>query len=128
MRYNEKISIEYGESNIPSTLPPVPYKPLPVNDNYANGYIDRTFAKKVNENVIVEIDYGSSRSLNQDLYVIITVTWKISGPRTNKYKDSLLIESGVETQNKFEIDRVKKEIGIDLSKALPDLLEYWRGY
>jgi hypothetical protein len=43
------------------------------------------------------------------------------------YKNGILDKNGVEESNRFEIDRVKKEEGIDLSTTLTNLLEYWRG-
>lgn len=128
MRYNENITFEYGESNIPSLASPVAYKPLPTEEDYKLGYIIRTFAKKINENTIVEMNYADAKEINSDLYAVITATWKITGPRNNLRKGSMIMDDGVEDQNKFEIDRIIKEQGIDLSKALPDPLEYWRGY
>jgi hypothetical protein len=127
MRYNDAIAFEYGTSDVTGGYAPVPYKPLPSPKDYDNGYINRTFAKKINENIIMEMDYASTNDINQDLYAIVVMSWKISGPRENIYDGNTIVQNGVATQNKFEIERVKKENGIDLSKALPNLLEYWRG-
>lgn len=128
MRYNEAIVSEYGTSNLTGIKSPVPYKNLPSNRDYELGYIVRTFAKKVNENVIMEIEYGNALDINQELYTVVVIQWKISGPREDKYNGNTVVESGVENQNKFEIQRVLKENGIDLKKVLPNPLEYWQGH
>jgi len=57
----------------------------------------------------------------------VVIAWKISGPRNDLYNDGIMSNSGVESQNRFEIERVQKENGIDLKKVLPNLLEYWQG-
>lgn len=128
MKYNENIAVEYGESKLPPMISPVSWKPLPTEDDYNAGYINRTFAKKANEDIIFEINYEDFLNINADLYFLMSIKWKISGPRHATYKGIVMEESGVEAQNKFEIERVKKELGVDLNKALPNLLEYWRGY
>jgi hypothetical protein len=57
----------------------------------------------------------------------VQVRWKITGPRNNIYKGNILDKAGVIDQNTFEIDRIKKEEGVDLSSVLANKLEYWRG-
>jgi hypothetical protein len=61
------------------------------------------------------------------LYKTVQVKWKITGPKNNIYKGNILDKAGVTEQNRFEIDRIKKEEGIDLSGVLNNPLEYWRG-
>jgi hypothetical protein len=57
----------------------------------------------------------------------VQVRWKITGPKNNIYKGNVLDKAGVIDQNTFEIDRIRKEEGVDLSSVLANRLEYWRG-
>jgi hypothetical protein len=128
MRYNDAIATEYGVSETRNTSTPVAYKTLPTKQDYKNGRVSRTFAKKVNEDYIIEIEYAGASSINQDLYKVVVIAWKISGPRNDTYSGEIMSDSGVESQNKFEIERVQKEEGVNLKKVLPNLLEYWQGH
>lgn len=128
MIYNNTLPSQYGtfteignSSNILKT------RPIPTVQDYADGYIKRYFIKKINENSILEVSYLTTSSINANLYKTVEVKWKISGPKNNVYKGSILDKTGVEESNRFEIDRVRKEEGIDLSSTLANLLEYWRG-
>jgi hypothetical protein len=128
MIYNETLSSQYGIfADIGSATNIVISKPTPSDEDYTNGYINRVFVKKVNENVIHEVPYLYKVSVNQYLYKPVDVKWKITGPKNNIYKGNILDKAGVTEQNRFEIDRIKKEEGIDLSGVLNNPLEYWRG-
>jgi hypothetical protein len=65
--------------------------------------------------------------LNSELYKVVVAKWTISGPRENRMLNGIL-EYGVIQSNKYEIERIRKEEDIDLSKALNNPLEYWRGH
>lgn len=128
MIYKETLPAAYGifsELGAPSSISKS--KPAPTANDYTQGYIDRYFLKKVNENVIFEVSYITT-NVNTNLYKKVQIKWKIAGPRSNIYKNGILDKNGVEESNRFEIDRVKKEEGVDLSSALPNPLEYWRGF
>lgn len=127
MKYNNTIVTEYG--NFLGTIgqPPQQVKPSPDQQDYLNGNFTRTFAKKVNENVIIEINLEQSYRINQDLYKVVYINWVIIGPKENRHIDGV-IDPGVSELNRFEIERVQKEDGIDLKKVLPNLLEYWQGH
>ena len=128
MIYNQTLPSQYGTfpeigeiTNILIT------KPKPSPEDYNKGYITRVFVKKINENVINEISYVDKSSINLNLYKTVQVKWKITGPKNNIYKGNILDKAGVTEQNRFEIDRIKKEEGVDLSSVLANKLEYWRG-
>lgn len=128
MIYNENLKTAYGTfREISDASSFSKYRPSPTQQDYDSGYLVRYFAKKVNENTIIEIDNASTGTINAMLYKVVKVQWKITGPKNNIYKDSILDKAGVSDQNKFEIDRIKKEQKVDLSSVLPNLLEYWRG-
>jgi hypothetical protein len=128
MIYNESLATSYGKfSEISETSSPMTYKPMPSKDDYVKGYISRFFSKKINENLITEIQTDNANKLNSQLYKVVNLSWKISGPKNSIYKNGILDKYGVTDSNRFEIDRIHKEEGVDLSSALPNLLEYWKG-
>jgi hypothetical protein len=128
MIYNQTLPSQYGPfSDIGGITNILITKPNPSPEDYNNGYITRIFVKKINENVINEVSYANKFSINVNLYKTVQVKWKITGPKNNIYKGSILDKAGVTEQNTFEIDRIKKEEGVDLSSVLSNKLEYWRG-
>lgn len=129
MIYNEKLASLYGDfPTVSGKLPPVAQKNKPTKDNYNTGYVPRFFVKKVNENRIMETTSQGAANINESLYKVVSLRWKISGPKNNVFKDGILDKNGVEEANKFEINRIKKEEDVDLSTTLTNLLEYWRGF
>ena len=128
MIYNQALSSQYGTFDEIGRITDInTFKPSPTDEDYDRGYIIRVFSKKINENVIKEISYTDEMLVNTNLYKTVKVRWKITGPKNNIHKGTTLDKAGVTEQNKFEIDRIKKEEGIDLSGVLNNPLEYWRG-
>jgi hypothetical protein len=128
MKNNPDIVKQYGDNMDVRTSAPISTKPLPTKYDYTVGIFYRYFAKKINENVLVEIKSEDIQKINASLYTIATVNWKITGPRENKYTNNFIDGTGVIQQNLHEIERVYKEYGVDLKNVLPNPLEYWRGY
>ena len=127
MKYNDAIVNEYGNFVGIIGQPPLQAKPLPTKEDYFKGSFTRVFAKKINDDVLVEINSDQSRSINQDLYKIVSINWTISGVRENSYSKGV-ITPGVSDLNIFEINRALKEDEVDLRKVLPNPLEYWQGH
>ena len=128
MIQNDNILSEYGSFvEVKTGTSPNPYKPVPNKQDYSRGYVTRYFAKKVNEDVVIEIQSTQVSSINTALYATTELTWRISGPKESVYVNGIVDKTGVKSQNDFSIQTVKTERGIDLYKALPNLLEYWQG-
>ena len=127
MKYNDAIVNEYGSFIGMMGQSPLQAKPLPTKEDYSKGSFTRVFAKKINDDVLVEINSDQSRSINQDLYKIVSINWTISGVRENSYSKGV-ITPGVSDLNIFEINRALKEDEVDLRKVLPNPLEYWQGH
>ena len=128
MIYNETLPAEYGAFAEIGTMTNIFIKKtIPTAADYAKGYVIRTFVKKINENAIYEIAYVDKSTINTNLYKTVQVNWKITGPKNNIHKGNILDKAGVTEQNTFEIDRIRKEEGVDLSSVLSNKLEYWRG-
>jgi hypothetical protein len=129
MIYNDALVKDYGRApEVFTGIPPKKYLPTVSSVDYNTGFIRRTFVKKVNEGVIIEIKYSDSLNINPALYKMVSLNWKVSGPKNNIITNGVLTNAGVTEQNSSEISRVNVEQGIDLSGVLANLLEFWRGF
>jgi hypothetical protein len=127
MIYNANIATAYGTSPITGDYP-IAYRPKPVGSDYDNGFLIRWFAMKVNAIKAVEISSTQSDSINSDLYSVVSIIWKISGPMNSLLVNGIIEKSGVYQENLNAIAQVKAEKLIDLSKTLTNPIELWRGY
>jgi hypothetical protein len=128
MKYNDDITLQYGKfSEISTGESPLPFKPTPSSKNYTNGNFTRAFAKKINDDILIEIKSEQANKINQNLYKVVYINWVIIGPRENRSINGV-IDPGVSVLYIFEIERVQKEADIDLKKVLHNLLEYWQGH
>lgn len=129
MIYNDKISTEYGSSNVLQLgQSPIMYRPTPNKQNMETGILVRSFAKKANEDKIIEVDPSQVSVINKTMYMVVFINWKITGSKYPQTENGIITKTGVIDSNNTEIDRVKTETGVDLSKVLTNPLEYWRGY
>ena len=128
MKYNDAIAKEYGNFSGMMGESPVPHKPVPSKKDYEDGYVTRAFAQKRNDNTTVEIQLAQTSNINSELYKIVTANWAISGPKYSTIKNNIVDQQGVVDQNKYEIDRVMKELNVDLTRILNNPLEFWQGH
>ena len=129
MIYNDKLSSEYGKSTgMLFGNAPIEYNPTPTKEQYRSGILVRYFAKKINEDKILEIDPATIATIDKNLYVVVNLAWKIVGSKEKKIVNGIIEKSSVPENNAAEINRVKVETGVDLSVVLSNLVEYWRGY
>ena len=80
-------------------LIPVPFYPKPLLEDYKRGYIQRYFAKQINDTTFIEIDNNTYKNMNSknseylwELYYVTKFPWQIKGDAT---KDELLIKAGI---------------------------------
>lgn len=128
MKYNEKVAEEYGsfkKISISNGFAPLTYKPIPSSSQYVAGYISRTFLFKLNDSLFFqEIDPTLTSYVNRNLYEIVTVEWKINGPKNKVVVDGIIEDRGVMDYNSEQISRMqRKSRGVQLNP-----LEFWRGY
>lgn len=128
MIYNDNIVSEYGNVGFISGNAPVSYQPKPTGADYYLGYFTRWFAVRVNDVKATEVDPEKSGQINTDLYKVVSLIWKISGPKDTLVVDGIIEKSGVKKENEREIERVKHETEVDLRTTLTNPLELWRGY
>lgn len=128
MKFNENITSEYGRFTEIVGTSPLPEKPVPAKSDYERGVFTRVFAKKYNQDLIVEVSPEKAGEINSSIYEILYVTWRISGPRNSSYLNNKIVTTGVAEQNNFEMEKILKEKNIDLKKILSNPLEYWQGH
>ena len=128
MIFNDTVALEYGTNSSVVGVSPIAYQPKPLSNDYVQGFLTRWFAKRVNSNKAIEISPEQRGESNTDVYIIISVIWKISGPKDSLIINRIIEKSGIIKENNDEIQRVKKETGVDLSFTLTNPIELWRGY
>jgi hypothetical protein len=110
--------------NIPYNNFARPYVFYPKKDDYSNPYIRRYFVKKINDNDIIEVSGENYKTLSAELYVMISMKWKISGPTATLKDGSVFIEGIIEFNQKQVRDAEKTMPGI--SKRLKNMLEGYK--
>lgn len=127
---NDNISSEYGSFNIPirNTLVPPSFRPAPVTADYQRGVLIRAFMLRLSNGLGYEIDPRFGGKVDNSLYKVYTINWRIAGSRYIKKTGNVIDDYGVEYQNRQELTRVGSADKINLEKFFPNLLEYWRGY
>lgn len=113
---------------------PKAVKIRPTRTDYTKGLIIRYFVYKRNESdkILFEIskdqttDYNNNKmGINQYLYGLLNIPWKITGPEYDIFDNGILVESGVYDTNKRIVDRFSEKFRI-LSKILSNYREHSR--
>jgi hypothetical protein len=109
-----------------SPVPIVSFKPT--LQDYSTGYINRYFLKRVNNDLIYEVDdiqyYDQlSNVIDLHLYTGAIVKWFITGETTDT-TSGVAIVPGVITKNKQAIREAEKQIS-GISKLVTNLLQYY---
>ena len=111
---------------------PVPTKKPPTRDDFARGNMQRYFIYKRNEinRVFFEIDsvqasnYDLKRhGINQTLYGMETISWKLNGPEFDEYYKGILYTPGVVDTNSRIILKMSSKFPI-FERILTDPREY----
>ena len=76
--YSKINKVEYGKG---IKKPPIPYYPLPTDEEYELGEFVRYFTKKVNN----EFYYETSGLYKNPLYISLSIAWTIKGDKTEVY-------------------------------------------
>lgn len=120
-KLKEDMSVKY------QTVTPL-HSRIPTADEYAAGTMERYFIKKVNEDIVHEIDEDQffdwiNRDIDPYLYQSTTLVWNISGTINDERRGSSIIP-GVRTKNKRALQEAETDIP-GISKLLTNLLEYY---
>jgi hypothetical protein len=115
-----------GGINMDSEIYPVYFKPNPIKKDYDKGYLYRYFVQKTNDLTITEVNKENYNDISKDYYNKINITWILTGPEINQYKNKILDRKGVKEQNtKTLVDAEKKMEGI--KNYIKNPLEFWAG-
>lgn len=109
------------ENNMGNLRAPVYKKLPPKNDDFTKGYMKRCFAYKRNEidKVFLEIDQSQlvdyntkGGGLNNIMYGILEIKWKLTGPEFDEYYGEILVKPGVVDTNSRIIEENSKKFRI----------------
>ena len=101
--------------------------PTPTDSDYKRGWVRRYFAQRTNDKgaPIYEVDSSQyTRLTSKDIFTVVTIKWRISGPRDAQY-DSIgnIMDKGVRESNRIAIQLVTDKIP-NLKLYLPNLLQF----
>lgn len=111
---------------------PIPNKKPPTRDDFSRGHMERYFIYKRNEinRVFFEIDaeqaskYETKRyGINQTLYGMETISWKLNGPEFDEYYKGILMKPGVVDTNSRIILKMSNKFPI-FGRVVIDPKEY----
>lgn len=103
----------------------VSFIPTPTESDYSVGYIRRYFVQNAVDSTlpIYEVSKSEySRVLTKPIYTGVSLKWRISGPISETYINSVL-DKGVRESNRISISLVSDTIP-NLKFYLPNLLQF----
>ncbi len=117
--YDEIKKVDFKKSKIPNDTIAVP-----TDKDIKRGYMERYFAHKINDRIIIELDkkgysdVGKDGGLDKYLWEKFKIRWKISGPTNDliNTKTGITTESGVVDTNIRTIST--------LAEKYPDIVDY----
>jgi hypothetical protein len=103
----------------------------PTDKDFGRGYMIRYFAKKVNDDIIIELDrdkkseWGKDGGLDKHLWELFEFRWKVSGPEFDiiDKKSGILTQSGIVDTNRRTIALIAEKYP-HISNILVNLTEY----
>jgi len=123
--YDEIKKVDFKKSKIPNDTIAVP-----TDKDIKRGYMERYFAHKINDKIVIELDkdnfsnIGKDGGLDKNLWEKIKIRWKVSGPEYDQRdkKSGILKESGIIDTNRRTTAIISEkyphmmDVLVDLSK------------
>lgn len=131
----ESILLSYDKLNSTfngSFTTPIPYYPVPTDNDYKMGFISRYFVKKRNSSytTIVEISpdtyntyFSNTSILDTNLYAAVKINWKISGTLNNDFSDVNFPKIGIIETNQ-KLVQLKEKVFPGFSLFFKDYSQY----
>jgi hypothetical protein len=100
----------------------------PINQERTDGYMSRYFLKKINDNIIFEIDQLQStdylqKKIDNNLYLYTTIRWYITG-QIEDVRNGVVLSEGVITKNKKQLIQAERVIP-GMIRQYTDLIQYY---
>ncbi len=99
---------------------PVNYIPLPSENDYSIGYIDRYFVKKINNTFSYETTQLDYSDIDSTLWQRVSLRWKLTGTRFTE-NNSI----GIEPFNRTEIEKASLSIN-EIKNLLTNPIQFSR--
>ena len=98
-----------------NTVPPTfvyakEFLPVPSDSDYRRGFFVRYFVKRVNGDVIIEVNRENYESITKSLYESVDIRWEITGTKNDVYSNGKLQSSGVTEKNTKSIKIAEKTL------------------
>jgi hypothetical protein len=105
----------------------------PIEANYKTGYATRYFVERIGnmEGYPIEIDsdqksrYGKEKGIDEGVYILVTIPWKLTGPERSIYKNGELWIEGIYEHNQRQVILNTPKIP-NLEYAIKSYTEYAR--
>jgi len=123
--------IETKSKSLTEIQIPETFVPEPIESDYENGFIERYFIQKANDNssFVFEInDIIANKIFSNPYWKQIVVIWRISGPIDviKNEKTGIIIDNGVYNDNIKEIAKAKKQIP-NIGSYLINPMQFYKG-
>ena len=108
-RYRNITQLHYSDI---SSIKITTHVPKPSEFDYKSGYIRRYFVRKSNDenSPIYEVSSSEySKVVSRSNYIGVSIKWRISGPKSETLKNSVL-DKGVKESNRIAIQLVSDKI------------------
>ena len=105
------------------------YIPNPNEKDYTRGYIRRYFLQKTNDkgSPIYELSSrAKGQFINNPLYVVVDVKWRIRGPKDVNSLDSTIINEKTVQQSNSAAIKLVGHLMPNLKLYLPNLLQFYK--
>lgn len=114
-------------------IPPNQIVWAPIDANYKTGFATRYFVERIGnmEGYPIEIDndqksrYGKERGIDEGVYILVTLPWKLTGPERSIYKNGELWIEGIYEHNQRQVILNTPKIP-NLEYAIKSYTEYAR--
>jgi len=117
------------DKELPSLFIPQTIVPLPTENDYAKGFVERFFTQKANDinGFVYEVDSKTYlRLLKNPYWLAESIYWRITGPLDAVYNDmGDVIDKGVISANKASIVLGAEKIK-NLGLYLPNILQFYK--
>jgi hypothetical protein len=101
--------ISLAGDNIPPVFPRA-YLFSNKDVDYSIPYTRRFFAKKINDNDVLEVEGDNFKNLPGNIYQKVSVSWQVSGFERNQVKNGRVVQEGAFEYNQKQVKLAEKDM------------------